>query len=228
MKRTFAAITIGLAMLCITSLAQASLTTIGTAGYDSDGNGAIQTDENYNLIWNDNNNGNSVVWLDYRQPVATWESQNAWVSNIDSDPTGFVINLDPGYSVDWIDADRRLPSADANPQTGYNQTSSEMGHLWYTELDFNEGDTPTAEELNASNFDWLFNSFFWTSTAGTAGTAWEFHMANGSQYCPADYTSHYGLAVRSGQVLEIPVPGAIWLLGSGSVVLIEPWANKGK
>ncbi len=220
MKKKFAVITIGLALLCITSLAQATLTTIGTAGYDSDGNGAIQTDENYNLIWDDNNNGNSVIWLDYRQPVATWANQNTWAANIDSNPASFIINLDPGYSVNWIDTDWRLPSAGANPQTGYNQTSSEMGHLWYTELGFSEGDTPTEPDLNASNFDWLFNSFFWTGTAGTSGLAWEFNMANGKQYCPADYTSYYGLAVRSGYVSAVPVPSAIWLFGSGSAILI--------
>jgi len=27
--------------------------------------------------------------------------------------------------------------------------------------------------------------------------------------------NEYGLAVRSGQVSDVPVPGAIWLLGSG-------------
>ncbi len=210
----------GLLLLCMNGMAQASLTTIGTAGYDSDGDGTIEIDEKYNLIWDDDNNGNSVIWLDYRNPVATWSNQDTWAKNIDSDPSRFIINLDHGYSVTWNDAAWRLPSAGADPQTGPNQTSSEMGHLWDIELGFDAGDNPSEAQLNATDFDFLFNSFFWTGTLGSTGTAYTFYMANGQQYSAADYTTRYGMAIRSGQVSEVPVPGAIWLLGSGLIGLM--------
>ncbi len=46
--------------------AQAELMTIGTAAYGG---------SDYNLIWDDNNNGNSVVWLDYTNDRTNWGAQ---------------------------------------------------------------------------------------------------------------------------------------------------------
>ena len=62
---------LGMVFLLMTSgLANANLITIGTATYTTathtaDNTSQSVTENVYNLIWNDNNNGNSVVWLDY-------------------------------------------------------------------------------------------------------------------------------------------------------------------
>ena len=71
MKRA-AAVLVMLLVFGVGGAANAALTTIGSAGYDSDGSGIIDADEHYKLIWDDDNNGNSVVWLDYSKHRNTW------------------------------------------------------------------------------------------------------------------------------------------------------------
>ena len=66
-KKILAAVAAVLFLLTITGMANATLTTIGTASYN-DGTGSAD----YNLIWDDNNNGNSVVWLDYANSAPNW------------------------------------------------------------------------------------------------------------------------------------------------------------
>ncbi len=75
--------------------AQAGLMTIGTATYD-DGTGAAD----YNLIWDDDNNGNSVIWLDYTNGTANWNGQDTWALGLGGELT---YNIDPGYTITWDD-----------------------------------------------------------------------------------------------------------------------------
>jgi len=202
MKKVLTVLIAGLSLLCMTGLAQASLTTIGTAGYGG---------TNYNLIWDDDNNGNSIVWLDYSNTPANWTNQKAWADGLD-----LTYNIDDAYSVDWGTNSWRLPSAGVIPASGYNQTTSEMGHLFYTELGLDSGPT-SAGELNASNFDNLNASRYWSGTghASYSDYAWEFSMDSGNQSVIHKNGNGYGLAVRSGQVSAVPIPAAVWLLGSG-------------
>ncbi len=130
-------------LLMMTGVAQATLTTIGTATYN-DGTGA----KDYNLIWDDDNNGNSVVWLDYTNARASWQAQRSWALSLG---TALSVTLNAGVSVTW-DSSWRLPNTvdgvgigkygyegpDENGNYdytyGYNLTNSEMGHLYYEEL----------------------------------------------------------------------------------------------
>jgi len=67
MRRITVFLIVGFLLLNLPSAANATLITIGTADYDSNGNGIIEANESYNLIWDDDNNGNSVVGLDIPQ-----------------------------------------------------------------------------------------------------------------------------------------------------------------
>ena len=79
MKKRFLSILVtGLFLLCVAGMANAALTTIGTATYGG---------SDYNLIWDDDNNGNSVVWLDYTNARTNWSAQNAWAGELDSSLT---------------------------------------------------------------------------------------------------------------------------------------------
>ena len=192
-------------------VSEAALTTIGTATYD-DGSGSA----NYNLIWDNNNNGNSVIWLDYTNAPTNWSAQNTWAAGLDSNLT---YNINSAYTVTWGSTAWRLPSAGANPETGYNQTTSEMGDLFYNDLGLTAYPPYTiAAQLNATNFDNLYAKWYWywsdTEYADSPNRAWIFRMDNGDQINRYKNITEYGLAVRSGQV-AVPVPGAIWLLGSG-------------
>ena len=136
----------------------ANLVTIGTATYFG---------LDYKLIWDDDNNGKSVVWLDYSHQEDTWASQNDWAALLSGDLT---INLYPGYCVAWDDPTWRLPASKNSHYTpydpsifgyegdpnndgiynyiiGYNLANSEFGHLYYEELG-NIGQTNTDGSIN--------------------------------------------------------------------------------
>ena len=53
-----------------------------------------------------------------------------------NDPDELEYYLFPGVTVNWAGEDWRLPDAGTDPQSGFNVTTSEMGHLYYDELGF--------------------------------------------------------------------------------------------
>ena len=136
MKKKFSAVLVtGLFFLIMVGLAQAALTTIGTATYGG---------SDYNLIYDDDDTGHGgggLVWLDYSNPPANWTDQKDWAAGLD---LGLTYNIDSAYIVTWNDTAWRLPdtidgtydySCDGATTGGYNITTSEMGHLYYTELE---------------------------------------------------------------------------------------------
>jgi len=226
-KRFLLLLAIGFFFLSMAGPVNAALTIIGTAQFDGEG-------ENYNLIWDDDNNGNSVIWLDYINPDAAWSVQMTWAAGLKSSLT---YNIDPAaYTVTWGEDGWRLPRTvdsseytegdDGSTLAGYNITSSEMGHLYYEELENlgmydTSGVEPSGWGLeNTGDFNNLVKNYYWSATehAGDMDTAWNFDMNDGGQF-PYDKGSleyeDFGLALRNGYVSEVPVPGAIWLFGPG-------------
>ena len=78
MKRKLVALIIAIILLGIVGISQAALRVIGTAAYKG-------TD--YNLIWDDDNNGNSVIWLDYVNSGEMWPNLVAWAAGLDAQIT---------------------------------------------------------------------------------------------------------------------------------------------
>ncbi len=197
-------------LLMMSGMAQAALTTIGTATYD-DGSGA----KDYKLIWDDDYNGQSLVWLDYTNDWDTWQHQRSWASGLD---TVLDIHLNAGYTVTWDNDSWRLPSG--GDTEGYN-SYSEMGHLYYEEL----GNHQSNYGLNnTGDFEHLKARVYWSGMLSDyeddenfTVCAWAFNMDQGSWFPINIRYDVYGLAVRSGEVSvsPVPVPGAIILLGSG-------------
>ena len=209
-------------LFLMSGMANAALTTIGTATYNGN---------EYNLIWDDDNNGNSVVWLDYSNYKTYWADQVAWAASLGNDLT---INLD-GYTVIWDDDTWRLPTTvdgeyvygtDGTTTGGFNITTSEMGHLYYVALG-NPGIYDTSGDKNTEyglietgDFENLVMKSYWSGTECeytnlSGGHAWTFYMKNGNQVNIGTSSKAYGLALRGGQISAVPVPGAVWLLGSG-------------
>ena len=226
-KRFLSVLVTGLFFLTMTGLAQASLTTIGTATYD-DGAGS----KNYNLIWDDDNNGNSVIWLDYTNRNS-WSALKAWADGLNGTDI-LTYHLD-GYQVDWGTNVWRLPDTvdgpyvvgcDGTTTAGYNITTSEMGHLYYTELG-NKGYYATDGTYpqdgwglnNTGDFNNLIASWYWSGTeyADNPDYAWLLNLFHGNQYNYYKPNRECGLAVRSGQVsaAPVPVPGTMLLFSTG-------------
>lgn len=203
-----------LALFGLVGLGKATLVTIGTATYE---------DENYNLIWDDDNNGSSLIWFDYRTYQRLWAAQMDWVADLSSYLT---LNIVPEYNISWNDDAWRLPSAGSNPAEGYYQHRSELGHLFYNELNLppNPSGQHSSSDLNSSNFDELSASWYYSgqTSSGIFAVAWPFNMGTGFQGYRNEAQFGRALAVRSAEVSKttIPEPNTILLIGIGTIYLL--------
>ena len=227
MKQFLSVVAAILLLAGMTGVSQAALTTIGTASYGG---------SDYNLIYDADSPLCPITWLDYSKLRQSWGNQVSWADSLGASLT---VTLNPGYttSVDWTTG-WRLPytvdgpwvyGCDGTTTAGYNITSSEMGHLFYEELDnLGEYDTNGNNQSgyglsNTGDFNNLIEPsswpFYWywsgTEFADTSDFAWFFRMSDGYQNDAHKSNGGYGLAVRSGQVSAVPVPAAIWLFGTG-------------
>lgn len=122
----------------------------------------------------------------------------------------YLNSIKYGGSDQW-----RLPSAGINPQSGYNQTDSEIGQLFYDEL----GGTWNNHIPNTGIFD---NEIYWHYWSGTEyapdpNYAWDFRNNNGLQGFSAKGVQYSTWVVSPGIV---PIPNAVWLFGSGLLGLL--------
>ncbi|WP_415879796.1 PEP-CTERM sorting domain-containing protein [Methylomonas sp. TEB] len=132
-----------------------------------------------------------------------------------------------------------LPTAGADPQLSYNQTDSQFGKLYYNELNklappypgyigpfgiFGDGRWGTSG--TAGPFSNAQSSGYWSGTevAPNPGLAWIFFTYDGylDRYFKIDENlQFFAWAVSPGQVSAVPVPGAVWLMGTGLVGLLS-------
>lgn len=136
----------------------------------------------------------------------------------------------------------------AGPQFGYsgtdfgynvNTASGELAKLYYDELgkkaSFNTsgvGPQPNFGILGTSTFSDTTGSVgpfsnvhpsaYWLGTeyATVPDDAWNFYTVNGLQFTDNKSSQFYAWAVSPGQVAAVPVPGAVWLFGSGLIALL--------
>ncbi len=209
----------------------ATLTTIGTASYGG---------SDYNLIYDDDL---SITWLDYSNARANWSDQVAWAAGLNGGGV-LTYTLNAGVTTSWSGEDWRLSTMvdgiysygfDGSTTGGHNITTSEMGHLFYTELG-NLGEYDTSGNLeavfgltNTGDFNNLIASIYSSGTEYSDNpiAAWQFSFNRGMQHNNTKDYEYYALAVRSGDVsvAVIPEPSTYLLLGSGIVGLIV-WRRK--
>jgi len=91
-----------------------------------------------------NDTDRNITWLDYSNAPDTWQNQVSWAANLAVTVNGVTYD-------NW-----RLPATvdgpyvwgyDGTTTAGYNITTSEMGHLYYTEL-VNKGYYDCREQVN--------------------------------------------------------------------------------
>lgn len=166
------------------------------SGYDTNG---------YHLIYDTDLN---ITWCDYKFANTTWDSAMSFAQTV-------VI----GGVTGW-----RLPVAGAETTTTYGDTTSEMGHLYYTEL----GNSTSYANLGLTNLG-LFSSntltaatYYWMGTESTSGRAYEFGIGNGWTGSASKGTNYPFLLVYDGLVgsAAVPIPAASFLFAPGLAGLI--------
>lgn len=184
---------------------------------------AALIDRGDGLIYDDEQD---ITWLqdiNYAQTSNyTWNGRLTWFEAID-----WASNLSyQGFS-DW-----RLPSAGPNPQWTSGDTSSEMGYMYYENLNMPAGNSP----LNSSfvdgitgdtvSFSGLTIEYYWTSDSASESTANVFRMYNGYTEQRAKYSKIFAWAVHDGDIgnvsntTSVPVPASAFLFGSALLGLI--------
>jgi hypothetical protein len=153
----------------------------------------------------------NITWYDYKKSRGTWQEQVSWAS-------GLIVNFNGTIFDDW-----GLPTTvdgpyifgyDGSTTAGFNITSSEMGHLYYIELDnkgyvatdgtrpqLGWGLTNTGDFLNLVDQP---DEYYWSGTeyAAYPERAWSFSFGVGRQVPANEGTYFYAIAVRDGDVIN--------------------------
>jgi hypothetical protein len=185
--------------------------------YDTDRDITWLADANYGAgSFYDTNEG-------YEDGLMSWASANAWATNLSYYDSVRGVTYD-----DWRLPTTLYPDPSCNtPGYGTNCTGSEMGHLFYDELQGIAGQSILV--THNSSFD-LFTNIqpyrYWSTTESEPRSfnyEWYFDFSNGFQYDSHYANAGYAWAVRPGDVAvtsTVPVPAAAWLFGSGLLSLV--------
>ena len=167
----------------------------------------------------------------------TWADANAWAAGLsvggvtgwrlpDTNPVnGTTYNYTFAY-----DGSTDVGYNISAPDTAYaGSMASELANMFYNVLgntgSYDTSGTPTGCHpclTNTGPFSNLESNYYWSATqyAPDTSSAWSFFMFSGYQGSYYKPYGFYAWAVQSGDVSEVPVPAAIWLLGSGLIGLI--------
>jgi hypothetical protein len=144
-----------------------------------------------------------MQWLDPAMPSRTVALN--YVADIEYyDPIRDVI-WDDWRMPEITDITVTWPSMDTDVE-------SELSHLYYNEFSKNPFDPSPFENLPEATY-WLGSGGFGHPAPGI----WAFQFTTGLHAGQDPYDYHYVLPVRTG---DVPIPGAVWLLGSGLIGLV--------
>lgn len=166
----------------------------------------------------------------------TWSDANTWAANLSYG----------GYD-DWRLASANLDNA-ANPCQAYdgscdigpNNTTGEMGHMFYNNLGnlsfFNADGSGPQDGWGLSNTSFtdavdgdtvsilnLLAGYYWLAEESIPDLnyGWAFSPLNGRQHNVHAKTGDLNAwAVRDGDISSVPVPGAVWLFCSALLTLV--------
>ena len=186
-----------------------------------DRGGGLIYDTTLNITWLQNANyGAGSVYDDASTGTTTdgfmiWQNASGWAANLSYYDSVRNVTYD-----DW-----RLPATDESCGFGFNCTTSEMGHLYYVDFGGVAGGSMT-NSTNLALFQNIQPYGYWSTIyPGGVDTAWLFYFhgtftQNGWQDVGPTGNGLSAWAVRDGDVAAVPVPGAVWLFGSGLIGLM--------
>lgn len=184
------------ALLALPSVSQAALVNRG---------GGLIYDDVLNVTWLQDANYAQTSGYDDDGRM-TWDAANTWASNL----------VYAGYD-DW-----RLPTAlnadGTGPCSGFNCSSSELGHMFYNNMGAVSGQSILSgtNSTNLALFSNLQSYVYWSGTDGHVSSyAFVLGTDTGGQTEVFKPTPFYAWAVRPGDVSPVPLPAAAWLLLSG-------------
>ncbi len=172
--------------------------------------GTVVYDSVRNITWSANAN--------LAGTTMNWTAATAWAANL----------VYAGFD-DW-----RLPTALnadlTGPCPGFNCTGSELGNMFYGDINHGLGGVAntsitTTHNANYNLFTNIQSSVYWSGTeyAPFPLNAWNFSTDIGYQFgvVVSKGNLYYAWAVRSGDVAAVPEPGVMGLLGIGALA----WAG---
>ena len=208
-------------VLVFSMQAQAELTLLGQG---TSANGT------YNLIYDTDLD---VTWYDYTRDYDLWQNQMDWADQLS-------VTFGSNTYTDW-----RLPTTvdgtyefgcDGTTTGGYNITSSDMGHLFYTALG-NVGwyDTSCSGPQSGwgltktGDFQNLQPDEYWSGTEYSANSvnAWYFSTNHGNQFYHLKTSNNYAIAVMDGlAIVPEPVSFTLFLIGGATLGLRRFWKKR--
>ena len=181
-----------------------------------DRGGGMIYDDVLNITWlQDANQGAGSAFDDGVSTIdglMTWDSAVAWADN-----------LSFGGFDDWrlasMDVNGDDTIVDCNFASEVACRDHEFGYMFYQNLMGNLGDFLSGDQGLFTNIQ--FRHWSGTEYAANPDFAWFFHFSHGGQTLGFKPNFTLGAwAVRAGDVGVVPLPGAVWLLGSGLLGLV--------
>ena len=175
---------------------------------------------NGGVIYDTANNFDNGTYSLSNADFNTGTGQMAWWGAM-----AWANNLTLGGYTDWT-----LPTT-VPALTGYNQTGSQMGDLFYNQLGGVAGTLDTGTSITTTHnanynlFSNVYSEQYWSSSeyAPHGCCAWNFSNRFGSQQQFPKNSQYYAWAVRSGDVAasSVPIPAAAWLFLSGVIGVLS-------
>ena len=195
---------------------------LATSAYANLHNNGIDSLGNQ-LIYDDYFN---VTWYDYSNTADTWQNQVDWADALSVTVEDNVYN---NWRLPTTAGGEYVGGVDGTTTGGLNITSSEMGHLFYTDLE-NNGTYDTSGVYqpdyglkNTGDFQNLKDSWYWTGTeySPNLGLAWHFVFSNGVQGFNIESRNNYAIAVHPGNIASTantvvpePISSTLFLVGA--------------